>query len=48
MRLFDNNVASDSAAPKDSAMMMNSITDFDGYTTVSHRSGSPTASPLKL
>ncbi len=47
-RLFDNNVASKSAAPKDSATMMSSIMDSDGYTTVSHRGGSPTASPPKL
>ncbi len=50
-RLFNNDFASNSLSPavtKDTATMMSSITDSDGYTTMSHHGGSPTASPLKL
>jgi hypothetical protein len=50
-RLFNNDFASNSLSPaakEDTATMMSSIMDSDGYTTVSHHGGSPTASPLKL
>jgi hypothetical protein len=50
-RLFNNDFSSNSLSPtatKDTATMMSSIMDSNGYTTVSHHGGSPTASPLKL
>jgi hypothetical protein len=51
-RLFNNDFASDSLSPAttmDTATMMSSIMDSNGYTTMSRHGGSPTASPpLKL
>jgi hypothetical protein len=46
-RLVDKEVAQDSALAnaKDAATIMSSITDSNGYTTVSPRDGSPTTSP---
>jgi hypothetical protein len=45
--LVDKEFAHDSALAnaKDASTMMSSITDSDGYTTVSRRGGSPTTSP---
>jgi hypothetical protein len=46
-RLVDKEFAHDFTLTnaKDAATMMSSITDSDGYTTVSRRGGSPTTSP---
>jgi hypothetical protein len=47
--LFDKDLASDTVAnaTKDTLVtVMSSIMDLDGYTTVSHFSGSPTLSPI--
>ncbi len=47
--LVDKEFAQDSAFAnaKDATTMMSSITDSDGYTTVSRHGGSPTTSPLR-
>ncbi len=51
-RIFDKEPLPDSLSidtkAKETAMMMSSITELDGFTTVSRPSGSSTSSPFKL